>query len=1592
MELPVLDGKLINLFGYSRSSVSWVSGTRGTDLHAMQIRHHRGVRVSQTVGDYDFSFNNTWFNTSSNLSGQFQKIIPLDGNLIAGDYLFTVSYNGSDDYAASVGSGLLRVKAEIGWSITTSQDWTHLGNEVWINGSIYDAVYQTPILGDNISQYSIVLISDDGRNIDLRQGVVNNLTSTFSENITIPSTLPSNGYDVEIRFDFYSQQPDGGPYYASEEPIFDSLADSITNLPTPTILLGIESEFVVELASKEELSTVTNNGVELSTIVTDVADSSLLANVTVGYFFDYNGTNISMGNSQTNENGTANLTWTANGISPGSYKILIIVDDDLTDPLAKGNSRHTGNSTEINITIKGNTDFRIDSIPATVVAGVDFNVVGQVIDADDNSRVLIDSVKLRANWLNNENETLLSSFTTTSNGSFNMSVPTDTQNNGTLRGAKTLVISVIEGSSKYYLESSTQAAVFVFGVTQFESIQPLNAIVVNRGDTVNITSKLVESSYLFQPLSGYDVTYEFRGASIGTVQTDGEGFANISHTIPFNQPLGLTNVQITFTGSSDLLASEANFSTINVRSLTFLIVDDISANPVAGEVFNISGQIISDNGSGLEQVDGTVLPANILFEINGDSFGFTVTGGVVGVGGYWNASLRLSSSFAAGNNTLSATYIPAVNFYLGSNTTTLFDSRGFSEIRFIKPALDLQGEPSLNDRVERGNIVEIEVLLIDNTGQPVKNQLITISLNGTDITAVITTTDNGTAIGNLTTPENMSVGVKDVNAQYTGISGTIGLLGSEANASFVVLAETNITIDEYPDSLISGEYMIVNGTLLDDLGLSLNILGIPSSAVVHLLIDGNSVASTETDPSSGQFSLGYPLPEDISAGVHTITVEFYGGRDWVDPIGVGEPSNPEYYMPSSANVIFNVSVPTKITLITEGGDVNREEVMTIEGILFDLVDNPLPNLTIEVWLDGEFMTNVDTDEDGVFTAVYPVPANAALGPVLLEVKFDGSSFYLPSYTNGTWNIFSHIVLTVEIPETVAVGQNITITGTVADNQLNPIPNHQVELAIEGITITLLTTDLNGAYSYDWTVSDLFEFGNRTITAYSDSQGYYRSNSTNATFFLAHRADMTVSFDSDSQVTRGELWELSGRLYDVDSLTNAGLENEIIEIYLDGELVGTTQTTTDGNWDAIIFATQDLTRGLHEIDIVFQGTYSHVGTEENLVGYVWADVEISIDASSTNVAIRSDGTFGPITLTGSISEVGGTGEIFENLAINVGNGSDCGSQREGAKCIPSSLVTIDWSNGNFTIDTVAPSWYGFGAQYIHLDVLENTSLYLNSGTANRQIYIKLNVDFEWNIAEIDESGNNDVFGSITIIANDTQEGVQGVRVTYVLKNESNSEITEPLTVITNPSGIAEFEFNSDPPYGDYERWGYVTIDAIINDPIISDNSRDTFDALRETSEFDPKYKFDAEEADLPTWAYILLVLVAILIGVGTVLYIRRSNSELLQEAAEVFAYTAELLAAGDSIREAIFNCYQNLCKVLQQNGFLRRDFETVREFEVAIRQAMPQISDDALLALDNMFEMARYSRDEMGAQHQQAAQLALEKMIQEIANLGTIPNR
>jgi hypothetical protein len=149
---------------------------------------------------------------------------------------------------------------------------------------------------------------------------------------------------------------------------------------------------------------------------------------------------------------------------------------------------------------------------------------------------------------------------------------------------------------------------------------------------------------------------------------------------------------------------------------------------------------------------------------------------------------------------------------------------------------------------------------------------------------------------------------------------------------------------------------------------------------------------------------------------------------------------------------------------------------------------------------------------------------------------------------------------------------------------------------------------------------------------------------------------------------------------------------------------------------------------------------------------------------------------------------------------------------------------------------------------------------------------------------------------------------------------------------------------------------------------------------------------AEQASLIKPILFGLLVVFILVGlIGGGMMYRRRQQATLDDLASVFSYTAELLAAGDAFREAIFNCYESLCQILMRRGFLRRDFETVREFEMAIRAALP-ISEQSLIALDRIFEEARYSSHILGEGHRQNAQISLNAVLQEIDQLQEIPVR
>ena len=123
---------------FTTQSVSQLRNTEAVVLVSMT--DHRGVDSDLLAsGNFDFTFNGTWVNTTVDPESETITLNwLLDASMYAGDYPLDISFNGSDLYQPSTGLSSVRVAAEVGWNLTLAQDWTLIGN------STYCLLYTSP--------------------------------------------------------------------------------------------------------------------------------------------------------------------------------------------------------------------------------------------------------------------------------------------------------------------------------------------------------------------------------------------------------------------------------------------------------------------------------------------------------------------------------------------------------------------------------------------------------------------------------------------------------------------------------------------------------------------------------------------------------------------------------------------------------------------------------------------------------------------------------------------------------------------------------------------------------------------------------------------------------------------------------------------------------------------------------------------------------------------------------------------------------------------------------------------------------------------------------------------------------------------------------------------------------------------------------------------------------------------------------------------------------------------------------------------------------------------------------------------------------
>ncbi len=122
-------------------------------------------------------------------------------------------------------------------------------------------------------------------------------------------------------------------------------------------------------------------------------------------------------------------------------------------------------------------------------------------------------------------------------------------------------------------------------------------------------------------------------------------------------------------------------------------------------------------------------------------------------------------------------------------------------------------------------------------------------------------------------------------------------------------------------------------------------------------------------------------------------------------------------------------------------------------------------------------------------------------------------------------------------------------------------------------------------------------------------------------------------------------------------------------------------------------------------------------------------------------------------------------------------------------------------------------------------------------------------------------------------------------------------------------------------------------------------------------------------------YVLPVILALLFSmiIGAVMYKRYAERRRIEILKGILTDTMMQLQAANEYVQVIFNCYKDLVRFFRQHGFMKKVYETTREFEWAVRQALRGMATaDQLDAFLSIFEEARYSDHQITVSHRDKA--------------------
>ncbi|RAP44067.1 MAG: hypothetical protein BZ135_08845 [Methanosphaera sp. rholeuAM6] len=625
---------------------------------------------------------------------------------------------------------------------------------------------------------------------------------------------------------------------------------------------------------------------------------------------------------------------------------------------------------------------------------------------------------------------------------------------------------------------------------------------VHIGETVTITGKLVDD----KQKAIADAYIEVKvGGTTTITKTDSNGVFTITN-VP--NAKATVNVTATYKGNSTVNGTTAktSFEVDKIPTTTLVSI----VNTTVGNV-SINVEVIDNNNK-------TVTNGKIEVTTPKETITVNITEGVT------NIKLDLDT----GDNTVSVKYLENDVYYNStgldkvSYETDPNNSETINNITVDK--LNTTITVTAASPVKAGNSTIISGKLVDEYARPIEGATVVIYVNQTKVGS--TTTDSD---GLYTFEFNKTiVGTHNVTSSYDGNN---TFIGSNSSTNFTAeITNTHIIIDAIEDVPV-GNNVTITGKLEDEFNVPMK------SATVKITV-GNESQIVTTSPTDGTFSAKF---NTTRVGVEDVKVEY-----------LGSPTHNATSSQSTFNVTKRIA---NITTIMPTDPVANQTV-NITGNVTDEDGNGLEGVNVTVTVDGvEY--NGTTDANGE----YNIPVtDVVTGRNNVTVTITNDTYEAKPIKDNFYVGKINTTVVIDPISNVTVGDRVTVSGTLFDENRNTISGATINVTVDGVTQHVLT-DKNGKYKATFNTSEVKTY---LVQAEYYGNATYKGDG-DATLFNVTKATGNITVTIPTDAVPNEPATVNGTVTDDDGKPVGGVP---VNVKVNGETYNTT-TNPDGTFNVTV---------------------------------------------------------------------------------------------------------------------------------------------------------------------------------------------------------------------------------------------------------------------------------------------------------------------------------------------------------------------------------------------------------------------------------------